>query len=146
MPHRNVASLLLFAFIVVVGPTIQGCSGGDDNQDEWERLHYAAADHLKPVLLVAYHLGPRLSEILRLTWDRVDLSRGFIKLRGVDTKTGEPRLVPMTPGSRGIPRLVESKKPNLPLCISVRRESHAAGEAVIPYRYPQDWNRGFPFP
>lgn len=66
-------------------------------EEEWQRLHDAAATHLKPILLVAYHLGPRLSEILKLTWDRVDLNRGFIKLRGVDTKTGEPRLVPMTP-------------------------------------------------
>ncbi len=41
-------------------------------------------------------LGQRLGEILALTWDRVDLQRGFIKLRSVDTKTKEPRLVPMT--------------------------------------------------
>ena len=49
------------------------------------------------VKLIAYQLGPRMSEILTLTWDRVDLQRGFIKLRGVDTKTGEPRIVPLTP-------------------------------------------------
>jgi integrase len=67
------------------------------SSEEWERLYDAAADHLKPVLLVAYHLGPRLGEILNLTWDRVDLSRGFIKLRSVDTKTREPRGVPLTP-------------------------------------------------
>src|SRR5262249_31790801 len=59
-------------------------------EDEWFRLYDAAAEHLKPILLVAYHLGPRLSEILKLTWDRVDLNRGFIKFRGIDTKTGEP--------------------------------------------------------
>ncbi len=64
--------------------------------DEWGRLYEAAADHLKPLLLLAYHLGPRLGEILNLTWDRVDLQRGFIKLRSRDTKTREPRLVPLT--------------------------------------------------
>jgi len=64
---------------------------------EWERLYDAAADHLKPILLMAYHLGPRLGEVLNLSWDRVDLSRGFIKLRSVDTKTREPREVPLTP-------------------------------------------------
>ncbi|HEY5444502.1 MAG TPA: site-specific integrase, partial [Pyrinomonadaceae bacterium] len=42
-------------------------------------------------------LGPRLSEILNLTWDRVDMHRGFLKLRSVDTKTREPRQVPLTP-------------------------------------------------
>jgi len=66
------------------------------NNEEWNRLYEAAATHLRPILLVAYHLGPRLGEILQLTWDRVDLQRGIIKLRSVDTKTKEPRLVPMT--------------------------------------------------
>jgi integrase len=65
--------------------------------EEWGQLYQAAPTHLQPILLVAYRLGPRLSEIMRLTWDRVDLSRGFIKLRSVDTKTKDPRLVPLTP-------------------------------------------------
>lgn len=64
---------------------------------EWEILYEVAASHLKPILLTAYHLGQRLGEILNLTWDRVDLHRGIITLRGVDTKTNKPRQVPMTP-------------------------------------------------
>ena len=67
------------------------------SSEEWDGLYAAAAEHIKPVLLMAYHLGPRLGEILNLTWDRVDLHRGFIKLRSVDTKTKEPREVPLTP-------------------------------------------------
>src|SRR5215469_3695586 len=67
------------------------------SSEEWARLYDAAADHLKPILLVAYHLGPRLSEILNLTWDRVDLHRGFLKLRSVDIKTRESRQIPLTP-------------------------------------------------
>jgi len=69
-------------------------------EDEWQRLYEAASPHLKPIILVAYQLGPRLGEIMKLTWDRVDLQRGFIKLRTVDTKTKEPRLVPLTPAVR----------------------------------------------
>jgi integrase len=65
--------------------------------DEWTRLYDGAASHIKPILLTAYHLGQRLGEILNLTWDRVDLHRGIITLRGVDTKTNKPRQVPMTP-------------------------------------------------
>jgi len=68
--------------------------------EEWTALYGAASPHLKPVLLVAYHLGQRLGEIINLTWDRVDLRRGFITLRGVDTKTKKPRHVPMTPAVR----------------------------------------------
>ncbi len=69
-------------------------------EDEWHRLYEAAAPHTQPILLIAYRLGPRLGEIMKLTWDRVDLQRGFIKLRGVDTKTKEPRLVPLTEDTR----------------------------------------------
>ena len=65
------------------------------SDEEWAKLYEAAASHIKPILLIAYQLGLRLGEILNLTWDRVDLQRGFIKLRGVDTKSREPRLVPL---------------------------------------------------
>lgn len=68
------------------------------SSEEWERLYNAAADHLKPILLVAYQLGMRLGEILNLTWDRVDLNRGFIKLRGKDTKSKDSREVPIASG------------------------------------------------
>jgi integrase len=67
------------------------------SSEEWERLYDTAADHLKPILLVAYQLGMRQGEILKLTWDRVDLNRGFIKLRGKDTKAKDGRDVPMAP-------------------------------------------------
>ena len=65
--------------------------------EEWAKLYRAAKPHLKPVLLTAYELGQRFSEIVGLTWDRVDLKRGFITLRSLDTKTRTPRQVPMTP-------------------------------------------------
>lgn len=64
--------------------------------EEWCQL-YDAAEHLKPILLVAYQLGMRQGEILKLTWDRVDLHRGFIKLGGKDTKAKEGREVPLAP-------------------------------------------------
>jgi len=67
---------------------------------EWMILYETAKPHLKPVLLLAYHLGQRLSEIVFLTWDRVDLHQGFITLRGIDTKTKKPRRIPMTPAVR----------------------------------------------
>ncbi len=69
--------------------------------EEWERLLDAAPPHVKPIISIAYYLGMRLGEILRLTWDRVDLERGFIKLAGRDTKTGDARRVPMTPTIHG---------------------------------------------
>jgi integrase len=70
------------------------------SEEEWARLYDAATPHLKPLLLVAYHLGQRLGEIINMTWDRVDLQRGFITLRSTDTKTKKPRQVPLTPTVR----------------------------------------------
>ncbi len=67
------------------------------SEEEWGKLYHAAKPHLQPVLLLAYQLGQRMSEIVGLTWDRVDLTRKFITLRGIDTKTKKPRQVPMTP-------------------------------------------------
>jgi integrase len=64
---------------------------------EWSRLYQIAKPHLRPVLLTAYQLGQRFSEIVGLTWDRVDVKRGFITLRSLDTKTKTARQVPMTP-------------------------------------------------
>jgi integrase len=64
--------------------------------DEWQRLYDAASPHLRPILLTAYHLGQRLGEIVNLTWDRVDFKRRIITLRSVDTKTSNPRQLPMT--------------------------------------------------
>ena len=67
------------------------------SQEEWQRLYEVAKPHLRPVLLLAYQLGQRFGEIINLTWDRVDLQRGFITLRAIDTKTKKPRRVPLTP-------------------------------------------------
>jgi len=67
------------------------------SDEEWMKLYHTAKPHLRPVLLTAYQLGQRFSEIVGLTWDRVDLKRGFITLRSLDTKTKTARQVPMTP-------------------------------------------------
>ncbi len=67
------------------------------SDEEWSKLYQTAKSHLRPVLLTAYQLGQRFSEIVGLTWDRVDVKRGFITLRSLDTKTKTARQVPMTP-------------------------------------------------
>lgn len=69
-------------------------------EEEWSRLYTAAKPHLQPMLLTAYQLGQRFGEIVGLTWDRVDLKRGLITLRGRDTKTKTARLTPIPPDVR----------------------------------------------
>ena len=64
--------------------------------DEYIRLLAECPAYLKPIVKLAYHSGMRISEILNLKWDRVDLKEGFIRLKAEDTKTREPRAVPLT--------------------------------------------------
>lgn len=47
-------------------------------------------------------VGAAVREIVNLTWDRVDLKRGFITLRALDTKTKTARQIPILPDVRAI--------------------------------------------
>jgi len=65
--------------------------------DEEVRLLAACAEsqtaHLRDVIVLALETGMRLGEIAGLTWDRVDMSRGIIRLE--TTKSGRRREIPM---------------------------------------------------
>jgi integrase len=58
---------------------------------EFWKLFGFLPEYLKPATLTAYLTGMRRGEILDLTWERVDLFKGYIDLTPADTKTGEPR-------------------------------------------------------
>lgn len=59
---------------------------------EAERLLQACEDWLKPIVLTALHTGMRKGELLGLTWDCVDMTHGFIRLK--QTKSGKARALP----------------------------------------------------
>jgi integrase len=63
--------------------------------EEFQRMLDASPEYLKPILHCAYHTGMRRGEILELTWDRVDLRAGFIRLKDIDTKTDAARSIPI---------------------------------------------------
>jgi integrase len=63
--------------------------------EEWAKLVATAAPHLLRFLSVAYAVGPRKGELLKLEWPEVDMRRKEVTLR--HTKNGETRVVPMTP-------------------------------------------------
>jgi len=59
---------------------------------EAERLLEACGDSLRPIVVTALHTGMRKGELLGLTWDSVDMTHGFIRLK--QTKNGKARALP----------------------------------------------------
>jgi len=65
------------------------------SNEEFEKLVEACPEYLKPVVITAFYSGMRKSEIIFLTWDEVDLLKGFVRLRADRTKTKEARAIPL---------------------------------------------------
>ena len=63
------------------------------SKEECHSLINACDAHLRPIVVAAINTGMRKSEILNLTWERVDLKHGFILLD--HTKNGERREIPI---------------------------------------------------
>ena len=63
--------------------------------DEAQRLIECAAPHLRPLVVLLFSTGARISEALYLDWRNVDLERAHVEF--IDTKNGEPRGVPLHP-------------------------------------------------
>ncbi len=72
------------------------------NEEEYQQLLAASSPHLRRIIVCAYETGMRRGEIQSLTWNKVDLKAGLIRLEGADTKTGEGRVVPISPTLRGV--------------------------------------------
>lgn len=58
------------------------------------------APHLADFIRLAINTGCRKNELLKLTWDRVDLAVGHLRLEGENTKTGKRRIVPLSVPAR----------------------------------------------
>ncbi len=59
--------------------------------EEFARLLPVLPDYLQPLCIFGYRTGWRFKEITSLTWDRVDLKVGVVRLEPGETKSGEGR-------------------------------------------------------
>jgi len=62
-------------------------------RNEYLALLKALPAHLRPIVTFGYNTGWRKSEILGLTWDRVDLKEGTVRLEASETKNREARTI-----------------------------------------------------
>jgi integrase len=74
---------------------------GEDVRDriltpkEFKSLYENAENHAKTIIAMGYYTGMRKSEILKLTWNKVNLKDRTIKLEPEDTKDKEARVIPI---------------------------------------------------
>ena len=94
---------------------------------EFDALQAHSSPHIQAINTTAYLTGMRRGEMLNLTWDRVDLKNGLIKLRPEDTKTREGRLIPLTQELTGLLReLYKVRYLNEPRVFLVKGKSVAS--------------------
>ena len=79
-------------------------------ESEYKALVLAAPQHLKPIIITASETGMRRGEILGLTWDRVNLQEGLIRLDGLHTKTKRGRKVPVSPALKLVLEPMQKKQ------------------------------------
>lgn len=63
--------------------------------DQFQAIKNALPEELRPLVTFAYHTGWRKGEILKLTWDKVDLKQGIVRLDPGETKNDEGRTLYM---------------------------------------------------
>lgn len=64
-------------------------------QAKFEELVAALPSYLRPLITFLYYCGVRLGEALQIEWSQVDLDRRLIVLHEEQTKTSEPRAIPL---------------------------------------------------
>jgi integrase len=78
-------------------PDVLGSPGRELSARELARLEKAATPNLRFQIRIAWRMGLRLREILRLRWEQIDFERQVIRLSAQDTKTRKARDVPIPP-------------------------------------------------
>lgn len=62
---------------------------------QFENLLSKLPVHLRPLVTFLYYCGVRVGEAIQIDWSQVDLQAALIRLESEQTKTSEPRIVPL---------------------------------------------------
>ena len=65
------------------------------SSDEFNRLMEALPSHTRAIVATGYYAGMRKGEVIKLTWNKVNLKNRVIKLDAADTKDREKRTIPI---------------------------------------------------
>jgi integrase len=84
-------------------------------REEHNRLITECPPYIGPVIELAYYTGMRRGEIINLTWDKVDLKEGIIRLSPEDTKTNQGRDIPLCPELIEMFRAMPQGLPGVPV-------------------------------
>lgn len=96
-------------------------------------------DYLKGFFTFAYKTGWRFSEIAKLTWNRIDIEKGVVRLETVDTKNDTAREIYLDHELRGIINLQYLKhNENTPLIPYVFLNSTCAGRVA---KFRKNWHK-----
>jgi integrase len=64
-------------------------------QKKFDELIALLPTHLRPLVTLLYYCGVRVNEARQIEWTQVDLDKGLIGLEEEQTKTDEPRVIPL---------------------------------------------------
>ena len=93
--------------------------------EEFIALRKVLPDCLRPVITFAYYIGWRKEEIVGLTWDRVDLKQGIIRLDPGETKNSEGRTVYLNDELLGLMHVLQENR-----CLGCPYVFHREGRKI----------------
>jgi len=121
------------------------------SEEESQQLLDASPLHLRRILICAYETGMRAGEIKGLTWDKVDLKAGFIRLAAEDTKTSEKRAIPLPSLLQETLEAIREEHRNSKVApigghVFTWASNERRMETRVPYCLSQGWLRGLSLP
>jgi integrase len=68
---------------------------GFTEQKKFDELIALLPTHLRPIITFLYRCGVRVNEARQIEWTQVNLDEGLIRLEDEQTKSDEPRVIPL---------------------------------------------------